>query len=901
MPTCPASARKRALRSALIYAVLAMLWVMVSDRLLMGLTGSLESMVLAQSVKALLFVVTTAVLLYFLMKRFFLRHLEQAAEREAQLATNSRRYQLLFDASPAPMWVYDTDTLQFLAVNEAALQLYGYSQAEWMQLSVMDLRPEEDRARFLALVRSLPSGLTASGVWTHICHDGKRLRVDISSHGLTFDGRKARLVQGLDVTEQERVATALRESEQRWAMIIEANNDGVWEWNVLSGASKHSERLLAMLGYTPQEVADDINEWSSRIHPEDRERVWDDVHRHLRGETPLYQNEHRLRSKSGNYLWFLSRGKATDFDEQGLPIRMLGTLTDINAHKVVEASLRLAAGVFEQSHEGQFVLDDSLRIISINRAFSAITGYSGSEARGNTLDMLGDGNAQWLAVLEEALIGLAENGHWEGEGEARRENGEIYPLWLSLSNIRNNRDEVTHFCGLIADISERRAADERIQFLSNYDALTQLPNRLLFHDRLQQLLAQAERRQQQLAVCLLNVDHFRTINDSLGHAMGDRLLQSLTLRLQTALRDEDTLSRLSGDEFIVALPDINDGSDAARIAEKILAVARAPMEFDGQEINCTASVGISLYPDDGLDADSIIRNADAALSHAKQSGRNVFRFYAPEMNAHTSELLALESGMRRGLERREFELHFQPQVAAESGELLGVEALVRWRHPERGLIPPNMFIPLAEERGFIIELGDWILKEACRQSMSWRAMGLGRIPVAVNLSGVQFRDWQLPGKIAAALKETGLPPEDLELEITESVLMDVDSASQMLGELRRMGVRLSIDDFGTGFSSLSYLRRFAIHKLKIDQSFIRDLQAVTDTDAIVRTIIQLARNLHLTVIAEGVETELQWNILRGLGCDEIQGYYFSRPLPVPNLIEWINAQALKSAGAPPAA
>ena len=901
MPTCPAKARRQALRTALIYAVLATLWVTLSDRILMAVTGSVESMVLAQTVKALLFVVVTAIVLYIVTKRFFLRYLEQASDREADLAAHAHRYQLLFDASPAPMWVYDTDSLHFLAVNDSALELHGYTRAEWMQMTVLQLRPEEDRARFVEHMRRLPSGLTASGVWTHIRHDGSPLRIDISSHGLTFDGHPARLVQGMDVTQQEHTANALRESEQRWAMIIEANNDGVWEWNIQSGVSKHSTRLLAMLGYTPEEFADDVNEWSSRIHPEDRERVWDDVHRHLRGETPLYQNEHRLRSKSGNYLWFLSRGKATDFDAEGKPIRMLGTLTDINAQKVVEASLRLAAGVFEQSHEGQFVLDDSLRIVSINRAFSTITGYSGSEARGNTLDMLGDAETHWPNVLEEALIGLAEHGHWEGEGDARRADGEIYPVWLSLSNIRNNRDEVTHYCGLIADISERRAADERIRFLSNYDALTQLPNRLLFHDRLQQLVAQAERRQRQLAVCLLNVDHFRTINDSLGHAIGDRLLQALTLRLQAALRDEDTLARLSGDEFIVALPDIGEGSDAARIAEKILAIARAPMEFDGQEINCTTSVGISLYPDDGLDADAMIRNADAALTHAKQSGRNVFRFYAPEMNAHTSELLALESGMRRGLERREFELHFQPQVAAESRALLGVEALVRWRHPERGLIPPNMFIPLAEERGFIIELGDWILKEACQQSMSWRAMGLGRIPVAVNLSGVQFRDWQLPGKIAATLKETGLPPEDLELEITESVLMDVDSASQMLGELRRMGVRLSIDDFGTGFSSLSYLRRFAIHKLKIDQSFIRDLQAVTDTDAIVRTIIQLARNLHLTVIAEGVETELQWQILRGLGCDEIQGYYFSRPLPVATLIDWVREQKEHAADLPPAA
>lgn len=895
MSSTAATARQRALHYTLLYAAVATAWILASDEMLLLVLQSRETLARVQTYKGIGFVLVTSALLYLLMKRFLLLNLQLLAERQAQLKAEAERYHLLFDSSPAPMWVYSPITHKLLAVNEAALALYGYTREQWLALTVLDLRPPEDHAAFRELLKTLPCGLAHSGIWTHKRHDGTLMKVDISSYGIHFDSQPARLVMAIDVTERERIARALKESEQRWAMIVEGNNDGVWEWNIETGASHHSDRLLAMLGCTRDDFHEHFEDWSSRIHPDDRERVWADVHRHLRGETPYYQNEHRLRNKAGNYLWFLARGKACDFDRTGKPTRMLGTLTDINAHKVVEASLRLAAGVFEQSHEGQFVLDDSLRIVSINRAFSTITGYTSSEARGNTLDMLGAGDQAWLELLEKALVGLAEEGHWEGEGDARRADGSMFPLWLSLSNIRNNRGEVTHYCGLIADVSERRAADERIQFLSNYDPLTQLPNRLLFQDRLQQMLAHAERRQQRLAVCVLNIDHFRNINDSLGHSVGDQLLQILAQRLKGILRGEDALSRQSGDEFVVALPDLNDSSDAGRIAEKLLESIRGGVLLEGQDITCTGSIGISIYPDDGSDVDTLIRNADAAVAWAKQSGRNVFRFYAPELNAHTSEILALESGMRRGLERGEFELHFQPQVAADTGALIGVEALVRWRHPDRGLIPPGMFIPLAEERGFIIELGDWILMEACRHSMQWREQGLGDIPVAVNLSGIQFHDAQLPDKIGHALRTTGLPADQLELEITESVLMDVDSASQMLRELRSMGVRLSIDDFGTGFSSLSYLRRFAIHKLKIDQSFVHDLQAVNDTDAIVCSIIQLAHNLHLTVIAEGVETEQQWHLLRTMGCNEIQGYYFSRPLTAPALADWIRARQTMAA------
>ncbi len=435
---------------------------------------------------------------------------------------------------------------------------------------------------------------------------------------------------------------------------------------------------------------------------------------------------------------------------------------------------------------------------------------------------------------------------------------------------------------------ERRANQEKLHRLAFHDPLTGLPNRARFAERLDDAIAQARRSGRIFAVLFIDLDHFKYINDSLGHVVGDRLLQAVGARLTRCVRQTDTVARLGGDEFIVLLPDIGRIEQAARLAEKLCTVISGEQyDIEGRELRINPSIGISIYPDDGEDAIGLIKNADAAMYHAKEMGRNNYQFYTRDMNAKAFAVLSMEHSLRRALECSEFVLHYQPQIDLE-GRVVGMEALVRWQHPEHGLVSPGQFIPLAEERGLIVPIGDWILREACRQNRAWQDAGLPRIPVAVNVSALQFRQPEFPGKVAQALADTGLAPDCLELEITESVIMHgAEEAVNTMRSLKAMGLKLSIDDFGTGYSSLSYLKQFPIDRLKLDQSFVRGIPSSADDAAIAAAVLGMAKALKLKVIAEGVETREQLAFLRTRECDEMQGFYFSRPLPAEDFVRFV--------------
>lgn len=432
---------------------------------------------------------------------------------------------------------------------------------------------------------------------------------------------------------------------------------------------------------------------------------------------------------------------------------------------------------------------------------------------------------------------------------------------------------------------EHAEAERKLEFLAHHDLLTGLPNRLLLRDRFEQAVAQAERERSGVAVLFLDLDNFKQVNDTLGHTYGDKLLVRVVERLRGCLRDADTISRQGGDEFVILLPNLRDLAVISGIAQQIVEAFTAPFEIDTYSINTTFSIGVSLYPDDGKEFDTLLRNADTALYQAKDSGRDTYRFFSEKMNMDAQEQLQLQGQLRNAVKNQEFILHYQPQIDIVGGHLIGAEALVRWQHPELGLIPPGKFIPLAERSGLVIPMGDWVLNEACSQAQAWREKGHALV-MAVNLSALQFKRGNLLETVAHALKRSGLPAEMLELELTESILLqDVDAAIKTLHSLKDMGVKLSIDDFGTGYSSLSYLKRLAVDKLKIDQSFVRDLAEASDSAAIVRAIIQLGHTLQLTVIAEGVETDAQLAFLRNYGCDEAQGYLYSRPVPAEQFAE----------------
>jgi diguanylate cyclase (GGDEF)-like protein len=432
----------------------------------------------------------------------------------------------------------------------------------------------------------------------------------------------------------------------------------------------------------------------------------------------------------------------------------------------------------------------------------------------------------------------------------------------------------------IGQFWQRKQAEARIQYLAYYDELTGLPNRTLFSQRLNHALAQARRYKKTLAVLFIDLDRFKNINDTLGHEAGDSLLQEMAKRLSDCLRESDTVARLGGDEFVVLLEEVADPKYAANVARKIVAAALNPFALKGGEYHITASIGISTYPDDGEDEQTLMKHADIAMYLAKDHGKNNYQFYSAQINAHSFERLALESSLRHALERNEFLLHYQPKIDLNTGDFTGMEALIRWQHPDLGMVSPALFIPLAEETGLIVPIGRWVLKTACAQNKAWQAQGLPRLRISVNLSARQFNDKNLVQDVANVIKETGLAPELLELEITESMVMyNPDQAVKLLSELKAMGLFVAIDDFGIGYSSLSQLKRFPIDTIKVDRSFIKDLMDNREDAAITEAIIAMGKSLKLNVIAEGVETGDQAGFLRDHQCDEMQGYYFSKPLP----------------------
>lgn len=564
---------------------------------------------------------------------------------------------------------------------------------------------------------------------------------------------------------------------------------------------------------------------------------------------------------------------------------------DITERKRAETQLKLAAKVFEQSTEAFLITDADTNIVMVNHAFTVITGYSEAEALGKTPRMLSSGHqddnfyrAMWASINT--------HGRWQGEMIDRRKDGSFYPKWLSISRLLDAHGQVTHYIGIFSDTSQHKQNEERIQRLAHFDALTGLPNRVLLHDRITHALGMAQRSHKQLAVLFLDLDHFKNINDSLGHRIGDLLLIEVAKRLNSAVREEDTVSRLGGDEFILVLQDTNtDG--AAHVAEKLLSTVAETCQIEQHDLVITPSIGIAMFPADGENFDALSQCADVAMYRAKHDGRNNFCFFTPAIHLHSMRRLKLENALRHALEFNQMCLHYQPQMLLATGHIIGAEALLRWHHPELGMILPTEFIPIAEDSGLIISIGEWVIRTAVRQMKTWLDCGIAPMIMAVNLSVVQFRTPNFPELVTRILEEEQLPPQYLELELTEGVAMkDPVGAIAVMDSLHMRGIRMSIDDFGTGYSSLSYLKQFKVYKLKIDQSFVRDLTDDPDDKAIVNAIISLANSLGLQTIAEGVETDGQLAFLRGQGCGEIQGYNFSKPLPAEQFEAFVLARAL---------
>ena len=684
------------------------------------------------------------------------------------------------------------------------------------------------------------------------------------------------VLSGIDISALKQQEQELRHSDARFRQAERAAQLGSWELDHASGESAWSAEMFRLVGRDPAAGASE-EALLQAVLPEDRPRVAEARAHALQAQQPC-DVEFRIRTESGSERWLHLRS-ATVCAPDGRPLRSVGAVQDITARREAEHEMRLAASVFENSLNAILITDANGRIRKVNRAFVSITGFTAPEVFGCTPALLKSGQHE-PEFFEQLWATLLADARWEGELINRCKDGRLISVWESITAVRDPSGAVDYYIGIFSDISEQKASAQRIHQLAYFDVLTGLPNRALLLDRCEQALARAARTGQRLAVMFLDLDRFKHINDSLGHPVGDALLQAVARRLRDTLREPDTIARLGGDEFVVLAESLGTPADAEVVARRIVEAFHEPYPLDEHTLSVGTTVGISLYPDHGADVTSLFKYADLALYRAKESGRGDFRFFEARFNEAAHHRMKLESELRLALERGQFELHYQPIYHLADGRLAGCEALLRWQHPELGSVSPALFIPVAEDTGLIVPIGAWVLQQACAQARRWLDAGLALDFMAVNLSGVQIRRDDLTGSVQAALAASGLPPERLELEISEAYVMrHAERDLRQLRHLRELGISLAVDDFGTGQSSLAHLRRLPVGKLKVDRSFMADIDRDPAGATVTRAVIGLGHGLGLTVVAEGVETEAQERFLRAQGCDQVQGFRYSRPLP----------------------
>jgi diguanylate cyclase (GGDEF)-like protein/PAS domain S-box-containing protein len=672
---------------------------------------------------------------------------------------------------------------------------------------------------------------------------------------------------------------------ERLKNIIEGTRTGTWEWNFQTGETLFNDRWASIIGYELSELEPiSIETWIKFVHPDDLKLSEELLEKHFSGELPFYECEVRMRHKDGHWIWVLDRGKVTKWTPDGKPLQISGTHQDITERKNTEDALNIAATAFE-SQEGMMIMDADKVIIQVNKAFTTITGYDSEDAIGNNPSMLSSGGHDAI-LYEKMWKDVNTNDYWEGEIWNKRKNGDVYPEKLTISAVKDAVGIVTNYVGTIADITLRKKAEQKIEELAYYDPLTHLPNRRLMFDRIQHAMAVSGRTGKQGALLFIDLDHFKILNDTLGHDMGDLLLQQVAERLTRCIRDDDTVSRFGGDEFVLLLEGlsaqpIEAATQAEDIANKILSSINQPYQLASHSYTSTTSIGITMFDDNHVEREELLKQADIAMYQAKDDGRNALRFFDPQMQTNISKRAILERELKQAIAQQQFQLYYQIQIS-DSDHPLGAEVLIRWNHPERGLISPVDFIPVAEQNGTILAIGQWVLETACAQLKVWQDDLLTQdLTLSVNVSAKQFQQPDFTTQVMMAVQQHEINPEHLKLELTESLLLnEIEDTIAKMKILAEIGIQFSLDDFGTGYSSLQYLKRLPLYQLKIDKSFVDDLVTDSDDQAIVRTIIAMAHSLGLTVIAEGVETKEQQQQLLANGCTHFQGYLYSKPVPI---------------------
>ena len=737
------------------------------------------------------------------------------------------------------------------------------------------------------------SSIDAPGTSDHccehnICVDGKVIgKVVIYGTGHTNESLATLVSEFIPILVQESSScTDTHSLIREYETIFNFVPAQIWYKDTKNNVIRVNKQVEKDLGIP---VNDFVGRSTAELFPAYAEQYYRDDLAVITSGKPKLGIVEQVNTGNNETRW-LSTNKVPTFNVDGSVSGLIALILDITENKKIAAQRSIWAKIFESSGEAISVTDADNNFVAVNQAFCDATGYSFAEIVGKNPRILKSGHHDKI-FYQNMWAGITQAGFWQGEILEKRKNNTVYIKWLRIDQIKNSQGMLSNYVATFTDLSKQKATEERIAYLSKYDALTGLLNRSALTEQLSIAIQKAIVKKNRLGVISLNLDRFKKINDSLGHEIGDEFLKEITKRLGACSRDETITGRFSGDGFIIILPDIHKESEIIAAINKITYEIAQPVMYGQVELMVTASMGISVFPEDGDTVEILIRNADTAMHKAKDKGSNSYQFFTAAMNEYASKQLILENSLRRAVERKEFVLFYQPQLDAKTGAVVGVEALIRWQHPTGKVVSPLEFIPLAEETGLIIPIGEWVLVEACRQHRDWIKMGLPPIPISVNVSAVQFHDKDFLPMLTAVIKNSAIEPGYLDLEVTESVVMrKPEFVIEQLAKIKAMGIKLSLDDFGTGFSSFSYLRHFPLDRLKIDQSFVRDLITVPINQAIVESIITLGRNLKIKTIAEGVETAAELHCLQNLQCDEIQGYYYAKPLSNSDFITWFRNQ-----------
>ncbi len=823
--------------------------------------------------KGWLYVLLTGLLAWWLLRRV------QRAERVRAAA--EQHMAALLRHAPAGMARLDLQG-QVLWANAQFLQMLGGTLEEVRGLAFASLVQTGHPPRPCLRLKRLLAGEIDHYVAQRQCqrlHGQRPLPVlcTVTRVAAEADTAAHLLCVLQDASALQAARSALVRSEARLRLALEGSGSAVWDHDLVQRCTTFSGGMERLLHYQGSNLAGDLD-WRVRLDAQDRFRATRALRLTLVSGRPFAEH-FRLQCFDGSWRWFMAQGQR-HLDAGGKAERFAGVLTDITDQRKAREHQRLTDAVVGNTVEVVIITDAHSRIVSVNAAVTRLLGYTEEELLGAT-PRLFKSQRHDEAFYRAMWDSVIHTGQWEGEIWNRRKNGEVFPEHMSLSAVRDDSGQIAHYMCMFTDISETKAQQQRLAFLSRNDPLTGLANRTWFAQQVDEAVQQAASKGEMLAVLLLNLDRFKDVNDSYGHAVGDQVLKHIAQQLQSAIRPGDLLGRLAGDEMAVLARNMRSTEGAAAVARQMIAAAAVPWRSpEGFAVVAGVSVGICMYPEHASDGQALLQGAHAAVYGAKTQGRGAWCFFHEEMTQAARERLGLEARLRRAMVQGRLQLHYQPQVDIASGRTVGAEALVRWNDPDEGWVSPARFIPVAESSGLIGPLGEWVLHEACRQASAWRGLGLPDITMAVNVSPRQFHLTDLVGCVQAALHKSGLPADCLELEITETALAEQpEEARQTLQRLGDLGVRLAVDDFGTGYSSFAHLKRFPIDVLKIDQSFIREIPASADDMAISSAIIAMGHSMGLHVLAEGVETQAQLDFLRERGCDTFQGYLRSRPVP----------------------